>query len=251
MNSYILFIYLVVGTINPAFGGAVGELSADALAEALNGGRVEGYSQAALESELGGAEARRLVEKCEGDDRLRQFLVFFPEHITDNTLKDEVIGVILSEPRVWLADEKSNPMDKAPWMQSNHFANHGLREAFFLGENAPEIAGIRDSLLKRSTRLQISNLFRRVTRLAPDQRTQDSSEMKAAVEDLRQIPAGREPSNLAPRASAHSTSPSVASPERGEATHEGKRGIVWIPVVSAVLLAVAGFFAFRRKSAKA
>jgi hypothetical protein len=187
------------------------------------------------------------------DERLRKTLIVFPEHITDPALKEKVMEFILEEPGVWLADEEHNPASKAPWMQASYFAGHGLREAFHIEETSPELDELSKALLKKSTRLLIANLYHDLTSLDADQRKPDAPEMKAAVEDLRQILAGAKPSNLA-AAQRSLKDPSFTAPASagtkaaGEETKDASR---WIAVVSVVLLAVAGFFAFRRKGAKA
>ncbi|WP_035603482.1 hypothetical protein [Haloferula sp. BvORR071] len=254
MKAHIISILTL--TIISSRGGSISELSNDALFEAFNGRQVEGYSAEALHAELGGREAARLVEKCIEDERLRKSLVVFPEHITDPALKDKVMEYILEEPGVWLADEDPESISQAPSMQARYFANNGLRETFLLEEGSPELPELSKALLKKSTRLLIANLYHDVSGLAADERKKDSREMKAAVEDLRQILAGATPSKLASRKEAQSNSaisssnpPSSPSAGQSETGHAVGRSVAWISAALVLLLGIAGFFAFRRKAA--
>jgi len=249
-------IILFFITIQAAIGSSIADLSDDDLFEGLNGGRVEGYSDAALYTELGGLDAVRLVKRCMAEERLKKMLFAFPDHITDQALKDEVIEFVLREPGVWLADEISNPMDQSVLIQTNHFARYALREAFRLEGDAAELPELQKSLHKKSTRLLIANLYNDLTSLSEGKRIRGTPEMNAAVEDLRQILAGAKPSKLASRKEAQSNSaisssnpPSSPSAGQSETGHAVGRSVAWISAALVLLLGIAGFFAFRRKAA--
>ncbi len=247
-------IILFFITIQAAIGSPIADLSNDDLLKGLNGWQV-GYSEEALRTELNGENAANLVKRCMEDEGLRKTLTAFPEYITDQALKDEVIEFVLTEPRVWLADEITHP-DKYAWMQADYFASNGLREAFRLEENAPELSQLQKALMAKSSRVLIANLHHDLTSLSEGERIRGTPEMNAAVEDLRQILAGAKPSKLASRKEAQSNSAisspnpsSSPSPGQSETGHAGGRSMVWISAASALLLGIAGFFAFRRKAA--